>query len=83
MTRILITIIVYSVLGWLLCDIEPGHEYGWLAGIWHGMFFVANWIRSWFGDALYRADTYTGAYMVFYWIFAIGSVFSFFFGGRR
>jgi hypothetical protein len=73
-TRILITILVYSFLGWLLCDIDAYTEYTWYSGIWHGMFFIANWIRSWFGDALYKAENYTIAYNVFFWIFSVASV---------
>lgn len=79
-TRLLITILVYSFLGWLLCDISPDKEYTWYSGIWHGLFFVANFIRSWFSDALYKAETYTVAYNIFYWIFSIISVIGFFFG---
>ena len=82
-TRIIITILVYSFFGWLLCDIEPGKEYVWYSGIWHGTFFMCNWIRSWFSDVLYKADVYTNAYNVFYWIFSIGSVVGFLTGGRR
>lgn len=37
-SRILITIGVYCVLGKLLCDIDPGKEYTWYSGIWHGLF---------------------------------------------
>lgn len=80
-TRILITISVYGLFGWLLCDIEPAKEYSWYSGIWHGMFFVINLVRSWFSDALYKAEGYTSAYNVFYWIFSILSVIGFLFGG--
>ena len=81
MIRILIAILVYSFLGWLLCDINPHETYSWYSGIWHGLFFVCNWIRSWFGDALYKAEMYTTAYNVFYWIFSIISTIGFVFGG--
>ena len=80
-TRILITILVYCFLGWLLCDIDPDKEYTWYSGIWHGMFFVVNLVRSWFTDALYKAEIHTTAYNVFYWIFSILSVLGFLFGG--
>ena len=79
--RILITILVYCFLGYLLCDIDPDIEYTWYSGIWHGLFFVVNFIRSWFTDALYKAEAYTTAYNVFYWIFSILSVLGFLFGG--
>lgn len=79
--RILITILVYCFLGWLLCDIEPDKEYTWYSGIWHGLFFVVNFVRSWFTDALYKVEIYTTSYNVFYWIFSIFSVLGFLFGG--
>lgn len=79
--RTLIKILVYCFLGWLLCDIDPDKEYTWYSGIWHGLFFVINFVRSWFTDALYKAETYTTAYNVFYWIFSILSVLGFLFGG--
>lgn len=80
-TRILITILVYCFMGWLLCDIDPEKEYTWYSGIWHGTFFVVNLVRSWFTDALYKAEIYTTAYNVFYWIFSILSVLHFLLGG--
>lgn len=81
--RILITIIVYGFLGWLLCDISPSKEYGWLAGIWHGLFFIVNFVRSWFSDALFKAEIYTTAYNIFYWIFSIITIIGFLFGSPR
>lgn len=80
-TRIILTILVYSFFGWLLCDISPDTEYTWYSGIWHGLFFVANFIRSLFTDALYKAEIYTSAYNVFYWIFSVISVLGFLGGG--
>ena len=81
--RILTTILVYSFFGWLLCDIDPEKNYEWLAGIWHGLFFPANYIRHFFWDCEFKAVSYTAAYNVFYWIFAISSTLGFFFGGTR
>lgn len=80
-SRILITIGVYCVLGKLLCDIDPEKEYTWYSGIWHGLFFVANFVRSWFTDALYKAEIYTTGYNVCYWIFSIWTVLGSLFGG--
>jgi hypothetical protein len=85
MTRIIITILVYCLAGWLVCDIDPTREYYWYSGIWHGMFFVVNWVRSCFFDCLYKAEIFSTAYNVFYWIFAILSfpmTFGTFFGYR-
>lgn len=81
--RILIKILVYCFLGWLLCDINPEKEYTWYSGIWHGMFFVVNLVRSWFTNALYKAEIYTATYNFFYWIFSALSVVGFLFGGAR
>ena len=78
--RILITILVYCFLGWLLCDINPEKEYTWYSGIW---FFVVNLVRSWFTNALYKAEIYTATYNVFYWIFSTLSILGFLFGGVR
>lgn len=82
-TRLLILVLTASFLGWLLCDINPDKYYTWYSGIWHGIFFVPNFIRSLFFHAEYKAVDYSTGYNVFYWIFAIGSTFSFFFGGRK
>ena len=43
-------------MGWYLCDINPNDTYSWYSGIWHGLFFIPNWLRSWFGDAMYKAN---------------------------
>lgn len=57
-----------------LCNIDPAAHYGWLSGAWHGLFFVFNWVRSLFSDVLFKAETHTGAYDLFFWIFAAVSV---------
>lgn len=80
--RLIITILIYCFLGWLLCDIDPGESYSWYSGIWHGLFFAPNLLRSWFTDAIFKAEIYTSAYNVFYWIFAVLSVIGFVFGRR-
>lgn len=82
MIRILIFVLVSILLGWLLCDIDPAKEYYWYSGIWHGLFFIPNLIRSWFGDAIYKAETHTTAYNVSWWIFTVLSVLGFLFGGK-
>ena len=77
---IVLYILVSCLVGWLLCNIDPDKTYTWYSGIWHDMFFISNFIRSWFTYALYKAESYTAAYNVFWWIFTGLSVFSFFFG---
>lgn len=83
LVRLTIYILVSYFIGWLLCDINPDETYTWYSGIWHGMFFVPNLIRSWFSDALYKAENYTPAYNVFWWIFTIVDVFVNLFGSSR
>ena len=81
--RIVIDIAVYCFIGWLLCDISPDKTYSWYAGIWHGMFVVPNFIRSWFTDALIIAPCRTAAYTVLYWIFAVLAVLGLITGSTR
>ena len=82
-SRPLITIIVAGLIGWLLCDIDIEKEYTWYSGIWQGLFFVPNFIRHLVWDTPYKAELYTTAYNVFYWIFSILSTLGYIFGGGR
>ena len=75
-TRIFVFIFLSCFIGWLLCDIGPNKTYTWYSGIWHGMFFIPNFIRSCIGDALYKANEYTTAYNVWWWITTVGAVSS-------
>lgn len=75
------TFCLYLFMGWLLCDIEPGTEYTWYSGIWHGAYSVINLVRSWFSDALYKAEISTTAYNVWYWISSIYTVVAWIFAG--
>ena len=70
-----ITLGISMFFAWWLCDIDPAKTYTWYSGIWQGMFFVPNLVRSWFSDALFKAESFTTAYNIFYWIFSILSVF--------
>lgn len=81
--RPFISVGLSMLIGWWLCDIDPEKSYTWYSGIWHGLFFVPNLIRSIFGDALYKANNYTSAYNVWWWIMTIWSSAGFLFGGRR
>ena len=60
--RIIITVLVYGLLGWLFCDIDPNKTYYWYSGIWHGLFFFINWIRHFFWDCEFKAVHFTAAY---------------------
>ena len=58
------------VASWI-CDIDPTRSYSWTGGIWHGLFFIPNWVRSLFCDALYKANAYSAGYNVWWWISTI------------
>lgn len=62
-----------------MCDIDVGKEYFWYSGIWHGLFFEANFIRHVFldSDIPYKAEIYTTAYNVWYWISSVFSTIGF------
>lgn len=81
MIRIIITILVYCFVGWFFCDINPEKYYTWYSGIWHGLFFIPNLLRSWFSDALFKANDYSTAYIVWWWITTVLSCIGFIFGG--
>lgn len=81
--RLVIFVIVSCLLSWWLCDINPEKTYSWYSGIWHGWFFIGNLIRSFFGNALYKAANYTTAYNMWWWISTACTVVGFLFGGRR
>ena len=79
--------IIACILGWmfatnrdgrkhgikLLCiDISPDETYIWYSGIWHGIFFLPNWMWNGFNDdILYKANYYTPAYNFWWWFFSI------------
>lgn len=73
---IILQVIILCFLGWLLCDIQPDKYYSWYYGIWHGLFMVANFVRSLiFDDVLFKAVHHTNVYSVFYWIFGVISIY--------
>ena len=65
MIRIAITIIVYCFVGYLLCNIDCDKNCTQYSGIWYGLFFVTNFLRSWLGDAIYKVNYYNTAYNFF------------------
>lgn len=69
--RIFILILAICGVSWLLCDIDIEDEYYWYSGIWHGLFFIPNFIRSLIFDTPYKADLCTTGYSIWYWIFSI------------
>lgn len=71
---ILVEYLVGILLACWLCDINPAEYYEWLSGVWHGLMFVPNWLRSLFcDDVLCKAVNYSVGYNVFWWIFCIVS----------
>lgn len=68
----LIEMAVSMGLSYFVCDISYGETYSWYSGIWHGLFFLPNWM--WNGindDILYKAESYTSAYNFWWWLFSI------------
>lgn len=60
------------ILATLFCKINPEETYYWYSGIWHGMFFIPNLLlHCFFSNALYKANVYTMAYNINWWIFTI------------
>ena len=81
--RLVLTVALACLMSWWLCEIDPAAEYTWYSGIWHGLFFVGNFIRSWFTDALYKAELYTTGYNICHWIWSIFAVIGVLFGGSK
>lgn len=69
----LVELAISMGFSYFLCDISPDITYTWYSGIWHGLFFLPNWMWNGFRDNLYKAENYTTAYNVLWWIFSIGS----------
>ena len=69
----LIELVISMGISYIFCDISPDVTYTWYSGIWHGLFFLPNWMWNGFKETLYKAEDYTNAYNVFWWIFSIGS----------
>ena len=68
----LIEMVVSMGLSYFVCDISPDETYSWYAGIWHGIFFLPNWMWNGFNDdILYKANSYTAAYNFWWWFFSI------------
>lgn len=76
-TKIIIFILcclVFALIGSILCDIDKYEHYKWYSGIWHGLFFPENWVRSWFVDTLYKARHSSTGYNVCWCITLIVSL---------
>lgn len=69
----LVELVISMVLSHFVCDISPETAYTWYSGIWHGLFFLPNWMWNGINGSLYKAENYTTAYNVLWWIFTISS----------
>ncbi|GHT60618.1 hypothetical protein AGMMS50239_09920 [Bacteroidia bacterium] len=79
----IIMVIACLVAAWL-CDIDSNKTYSWYSGIWHGLFCVPNWIRSFFnGDVLCKANDYTSAYNFWWWVTFISSLLGILGSGKK
>lgn len=78
LTRIVIPWFIGCLVAEFICNINPAETYSWYSGIWHGIFFAPNLVRSWFENSLYKAKYYTTAYNVWWWITIIWEFLSFF-----
>lgn len=67
----LVELVLSMIASYIFCNISPDTTYSWYEGIWHGLFFLPNWMWSGFGDRLYKAEYYTDAYNILWWIFSI------------
>lgn len=55
-----------------LCNINPHDSYSWISGIWHGLFFIPNYVRGLLSpEFLYKALDYTTMYNMFWWILVV------------
>lgn len=56
------------LLAHFICNIQAHETYCWIEGIWHGMFFIPNFVRHLFdSDILYKASHYSAMYNIFWW----------------
>ena len=82
----IICILYTSVLAVIACEIDAETTYTWYYGLWHGIFFVPNFLLYLVSDVPFKAELYSTAYNVFYWIFSILSsitLFRYMYIGRR
>jgi len=65
--NLVIAITIEFLIAYFLCDIKPFTQYGWLSGLWHGVFFIQNLILHLIDhDILYFADLHSTSYTIFF-----------------
>lgn len=68
----LVEMVASMGVSYFFCDISPEEAYSWYSGIWHGIFFLPNWMWNGInGDILYKANLYTSAYNFWWWCFSV------------
>lgn len=72
-----IAFIAYIIVGWIFCTINPHDTYSWYSGIWHGVFFLPNILKTIFWGNPYQARFVTSGYIAWYWVCAVLSVMIF------
>ena len=76
-SKVVLPLFIGVILACFLCNIHYAETYSWLSGIWHGMFFIPNYIRHIYDPfTLYKATSYTAMYNFYWWIFAIIEILS-------
>ena len=66
---IILFIVIYYLVAYFFCSIDPNVSYSWYYGIWHGLFLFPNAIMGLFSDSIYsKAPQGTTAYYVFYYV---------------
>lgn len=68
-TKVIIPLLIGVILACWLCNIYDSETYSWLSGIWHGLFFMSNFIRNFINsDILFKAAHYTTIYDIYWWL---------------
>lgn len=71
---LLVMFIPGMLFAYFLCSIDPWVDYGWFAGIWHGLFSLPNMALCIFNDNIYYfALNHSTFYTIFYWISALAT----------
>lgn len=58
----------------VVCNIDSTHPYSGIAGLWHGIMFVPNWILSLFGEVAIKSMNSGLWYSIMWWVGTIVSV---------
>lgn len=57
------------LIGCFICNIHTNESYSWISGIWHGAFFIPNFVRYCMDpNILYKAVDCTTMYTFWWWL---------------